>query len=219
VTWKKKPLAIIPNGIRTELYKAIAPPNSAGPLRLLFVGHWRDTRKGLPYLLEACEKLTARSIPWTLDVVGDGGKVARSELPSVHYHGAISSEQRIAELYASCDVFVSPATGMESFGIVLLEAMASGRPIVCSDIAGYRHAVGTGPSLARGRRAGSVDGAAPADLAADPSLARRLESRERAMFRLGPLRSSVATTSPRFESRGRPLGERSCADRVIARAV
>jgi phosphatidylinositol alpha-mannosyltransferase len=114
-------------------------------LKILFVGHWRDSRKGLPVLLEAVEKLAARGVAFSLDIVGDGGHAPRSELAGVTYHGPISGEQRIAELYAGCDVFVSPATGGESFGIVLLEAMASARAIVCSDIAGYRYAVGSGP--------------------------------------------------------------------------
>jgi phosphatidylinositol alpha-mannosyltransferase len=114
-------------------------------LKILFVGHWRDSRKGLPVLLEAVAKLAERGVPYTLDIIGDGGQQPRSELPAVTYHGPISGEQRIADLYAGCDVFVSPAIGGESFGIVLLEAMAAARPIVCSDIAGYRYAVGGGP--------------------------------------------------------------------------
>jgi phosphatidylinositol alpha-mannosyltransferase len=182
----RKPMAIIPNGIRTELYMPGRPP-TPGPLRILFVGHWRDSRKGLPYLLDACGKLTAAGIAWTLDVVGDGGSTERSELRGVHYHGPISSEQRIAELYASSDVFVSPATGMESFGIVLLEAMASARPIVCSDIPGYRYAVGSGAdSGAKLVAPGSVEGlvAALAVLAADPALRARLGANNRDRVRM-----------------------------------
>ena len=148
------------------------------PLRILFVGHWRDSRKGLPHLLDACERLTARGVAWTLDIVGDGGTQAKSTLPGITYHGPISSERQVAELYASCDVFASPAVGGESFGIVLLEAMASARPIVCSDIAGYRYAVGGGPDCgAKLVAPGDVDGLAEAfaALAADPALRARLE--------------------------------------------
>ena len=141
----KKPLAIIPNGIRTDLYRPGAAAVAGAPLKILFVGHWRDSRKGLPVLLEAVTKLAERGVQFSLDIVGDGGQVPRSELPGVTYHGPISSESKIAEIYAGCDVFVSPATGGESFGIVLLEAMAASRAIVCSDIAGYRYAVGSGP--------------------------------------------------------------------------
>jgi phosphatidylinositol alpha-mannosyltransferase len=166
----KKPLTIIPNGIRTELYSPGRAPTPGGVLKLLFVGHWRDSRKGLPYLLEACGRLRERGVAWTLDIVGDGGQTPRSELPGVTYHGPISSEQRLAQLYAACDVFVSPAMGGESFGIVLLEAMAAARAIVCSDIAGYRYAVGAGPDCgAKLVAPGDVDGlvASLAELAQD----------------------------------------------------
>jgi phosphatidylinositol alpha-mannosyltransferase len=168
----KKPLTIIPNGIRTELYSSGAAPRAGQPLKILFVGHWRDSRKGLPYLLEAAGKLRTRGISWTLDIVGDGGQTARSELEGVTYHGPISSEQKIAELYAACDVFVSPAIAGESFGIVLLEAMAAQRAIVCSDIPGYRYAVGAGPECgAKLVPPESVDGlvAALAELAVNPA--------------------------------------------------
>jgi phosphatidylinositol alpha-mannosyltransferase len=95
----------------------------------------------------------------------------------VRYHGPISSETRIAEMYAACDVFVAPSTGAESFGIVLLEAMAAARPIVCSDIEGYRYAVGDGPdSGARLVAPGDARGlaAALAELALDPDARARL---------------------------------------------
>lgn len=133
------PLAIIPNGIDTSVYRERGVRTPGDRLRLLFVGHWRDPRKGLPYLLDACARL---QLPWTLDVVGDGGTLAAPNLRHVRYHGVVAAGARLRELYAQCDVFVAPSTGMESFGIVLLEAMAAGRAIVCSDIAGYRAAAG-----------------------------------------------------------------------------
>ncbi len=180
----KKPLAIIPNGIRTSLYKPGRPPVAGAPLKMLFVGHWRDSRKGLPYLLEACTALRARGVQWTLDVVGDGGQQPRVELPGVTYHGPISSEQRIAELYAQCDVFVSPAMGGESFGIVLLEAMASSRAIVCSDIAGYRYAVGNaGAKLVTPGSVEELVGALE-ELAGDPQQRARLGIANRERVRM-----------------------------------
>jgi phosphatidylinositol alpha-mannosyltransferase len=154
----KKSLAIIPNGIRPELYKPGAAPTK-GPLKLLFVGHWRDSRKGLPVLLEACKLLRAKGVQFTLDIVGEGSQQARSDLPGLTYHGPINGEGKLAEMYAACDVFVAPSLGGESFGIVLLEAMAAARPIVCSDIPGYRFAVGEGPgSGARLVAPGNVEG-------------------------------------------------------------
>ncbi len=138
-----RPVSLIPNGIDTTQY---VPPSATsarepGPLRLLFVGHWRDPRKGLFVLLEAFAALRARQVDVELDVVGDGPVGVMRDDAGVHYHGAISDEKRLSAMYRRADVFVAPSMGMESFGIVLLEAMASGRAIVCSDIEGYRAVV------------------------------------------------------------------------------
>jgi len=133
-----RPLTVIPNGVPTRTF---TPPERApsrgDSLRLLFVGHWRDPRKGLPFLLEACQRLRASGLRFHLDVVGTGASNA-PEHPGVTFHGPVTSEAVLAEHYRRCDLFVAPATGQESFGIVLLEAMACARPVVCSDIPGYR---------------------------------------------------------------------------------
>jgi phosphatidylinositol alpha-mannosyltransferase len=135
-----RPLTLIPNGIDTQRFTPGG--RSENPrLKLLFVGHWRDPRKGLPVLLEAYRKLRARGIEADLDVIGAGPESARVDLPGVRYHGAIADELELARRYRECDLFVAPSMGMESFGIVLLEAMASAKPIVCSDIDGYRAVV------------------------------------------------------------------------------
>jgi phosphatidyl-myo-inositol alpha-mannosyltransferase len=139
-----RPFALIPNGIPTALFPEAAPRARAPgePLRLLFVGHFRDARKGLPYLLDAVRLLGQRGIPVSLDVIGSGGPgPLPATPPGVTFHGPISSEAQLGEHYRRCDVFAATATGQESFGIVLLEAMSSGKPIVCSDIIGYRQVV------------------------------------------------------------------------------
>lgn len=144
VVWRR-PLHVIPNGVPTDLFTPGtngSPPAPLAPgaaLRLLFVGNWRDARKGLPILLDAYRRLRASGLKVSLDVIGEGSPGPdMSSLPGATFHGAVAVEV-LADHYRHCDIFVSPATGQESFGIVLLEAMASGRAIVCSDIRGYRH--------------------------------------------------------------------------------
>ncbi len=138
-------LSVVPNGVPTKTFRPA--PNGAGPrplsLRLLFVGNWRDARKGLSYLLRAFARLRARGLALELDVVGEGGSEAPS-IPGVTFHGRVAAETELAGHYQRCDLFVSPATGQESFGIVLLEAMACGKAVVCSDIPGYRQVVDPG---------------------------------------------------------------------------
>ena len=136
--WRRD-LTIIPNGVPTDIFTppAIVPATN-GHVRLLFVGRIGDRRKGARFLFEAYRGLVERGLPVSLDVVGElGDAPPPPELPGLVYHGAVGF-QRLTELYRDCDVFVAPSTGQESFGIVLLEAMASAKPVVCSDIDGYR---------------------------------------------------------------------------------
>jgi phosphatidylinositol alpha-mannosyltransferase len=146
--WKRS-LPVIPNGVPTALFHPPRRAASSGsetrdgarPKRLLFVGNWRDPRKGLRVLLEAFRTLRSQGLALELDVIGKGGPRAEPSIPGVTFHGVVESENDLARHYRECDVFVSPATGQESFGIVLLEAMSCARPIVCSDIRGYREVV------------------------------------------------------------------------------
>jgi len=174
-TWTR-PLTVIPNGVPTATFRPAEPtgngPSPHGTLRLLFVGNWAP-RKGLPHLLEAYDRLRANGVPASLDVVGEGTPNAMKR-PGVTFHGSVASETVLAEHYRRCDVFVAPSTGQESFGIVLLEAMACGRPIVCSDIPGYRQVVDPGGSrLVPPGDAGQL-AEAITDLARQPELRRRM---------------------------------------------
>lgn len=142
-----RPLSVIPNGVPTTTFRPAAVDGGDWRrqrlLRLLFVGNWRDGRKGLPYLLEAFSRLRARGLGIELDVVGQGESLSMA-VPGVTFHGQVASETELAAHYQRCDLFVAPATGQESFGIVLLEAMACGKAVVCSDIPGYRQVVDPG---------------------------------------------------------------------------
>ena len=94
--------------------------------------------------MEAARRLERGGIPFRLVVVGDGRlrrraeRLARGPLEGrVHFEGRVTNVN-LPRYYASADIFCSPARGGESFGMVLLEAMASGVPVVASDIPGYR---------------------------------------------------------------------------------
>jgi len=141
----RRPMHVVPNGVPTSVFRP-APPSTnghaPGALRLLFVGNWRDSRKGLPVLLDACRQLHGDGLGVELDVIGGGTPSDEQRgVPGVRFLGSIGAESVLAEKYQHCDVFVAPATGQESFGIVLLEAMACARPVICSDIRGFRDVV------------------------------------------------------------------------------
>ena len=136
--------------------------------------------------------LRASGMPVHLDVVGDGTAAATNQ-PGVTFHGPVTSESVLAERYASCDVFVAPSTGQESFGIVLLEAMACGRPIVCSDIPGYRQVVdGAGARLVSPGDSEALAGVI-GYLAKDPALRRRMGASNRQRAEAGGKLSGHAT--------------------------
>ncbi len=138
---------IIPNGINYPFFAAEVPPMPEfmdGKRNILFVGR-QEKRKGLPYLLEAYAQLKAEMAKTRLIIVGpDGGMrtaceryVERNALEDVHFLGFVPYED-LPRYYKTADVFCAPNTGQESFGIVLLEAMAAGTPTVASRIDGFR---------------------------------------------------------------------------------
>ena len=144
---------MIPNGVDVERFHPTQPPfeRVARPdhVNLLFVGRL-DPRKGLQFLLDgdARDRARARTAARRLLVVGDlvpAPQVRGRRSPPrcarhVHFLGHVPSHD-LPRWYATGDLFVSPASGNESFGIVLLEAMAAGRAVVASDIPGYRSVV------------------------------------------------------------------------------
>jgi phosphatidylinositol alpha-mannosyltransferase len=142
---------VIPNGIDYLRFNARYPQLerfSDNRPTVLFVGRL-EKRKGLKFLLRAWPQVLERQPDARLVVVGRGRPLegyrrfaARQgwTADDVVFAGYVPSED-LPRYYQSCDVFCAPNTGQESFGIVLLEAMAAGAPIVASDIPGYRDVV------------------------------------------------------------------------------
>jgi phosphatidylinositol alpha-mannosyltransferase len=141
---------IIPNGINLEWWqqpvKRIERFDDGRP-NVLFLGRL-ENRKGLKYLIRAFEQVR-REVPRARLIVAGEGRlragferyVWRHDLEGdVFFTGFIPNEER-RRYFATADIFCAPSTGQESFGIVLLEAMACGKPIIASNIDGYRDVV------------------------------------------------------------------------------
>lgn len=144
---------VVPNGIDTRRFSPALEPipelRSRGQSTILFVGRM-EQRKGVPTLLEAYTMLRRQRPDVRLVVVGEGELrwtyerfVEAEQIPDVTFLGHVPGAV-LPRCYVSADVFCSPARGGESFGIVLLEAMASGCPVVASRIPGFREVVTDG---------------------------------------------------------------------------
>jgi phosphatidylinositol alpha-mannosyltransferase len=135
----KRPLPIVPNGIPIDVFTpGLRPAQQRSERRILAIGKLSDDRKGIATILDAYARLRANDVRWTLDVVGEDPSSPRlPRMDGLTYHPPLPLRE-LVERFRDCDVFTAPSTGQESFGIVLLEAMATGKPIVCSDIEGYR---------------------------------------------------------------------------------
>jgi phosphatidylinositol alpha-mannosyltransferase len=137
---------VIPNGVGLPEDGAPAPRRRkpGEPLRIVFVGQAVE-RKGLPVLLRAFEALRGQ-VPAELTIVGataDEIAPLLVDMAGVNALGRIDDAGRQAAI-AAADVVAAPSLGGESFGMVLTEAFAAGRPVVASDIAGYRDVVTDG---------------------------------------------------------------------------
>lgn len=142
---------VVPNGVDIERFHPDVKPfpewRDPSRVNVLFVGRL-DPRKGVHLLLEAMPEVIRRTDGRArLLVVGDSylrpryeASVPASFRDHIRFLGHVPAED-LPRWYATGDVFVSPASGNESFGIVLVEAMAAGRAVVASDIPGYRTVV------------------------------------------------------------------------------
>ena len=142
---------LIPNGVATHRYREARPidgwPGTGGVIG--FLGRMDEPRKGLPVMLKAFEQLSEGRPGLRLLIAGPGdADDQRHRLPAALrdravFLGEVSEEDKIRVLH-SVDVFCSPNTGGESFGIVTAEAMAAGLPIVASDIPAFRQVLRDG---------------------------------------------------------------------------
>jgi phosphatidylinositol alpha-mannosyltransferase len=142
---------VIPNGVDLRAFDNVVPFARwrDGTPNILYVGRF-EPRKGLTYLLKAYRQVRREGLDARLLVVGTGPQerevrryIATRRLTGVELLGRVSELDK-NRAFVTADIYSSPATGQESFGIVLLEAMAAGTAIVCSDIHGYKGVVRRG---------------------------------------------------------------------------
>ena len=144
---------LIPNGIDLSRFSSDCPPIEEfcdGKTNILFVGRL-EKRKGAGYLLNAFERVKREYPNSRLIIAGSGSKqreaykeeVREKGIRDVVFTGYIPDAD-LPRYYRTADIFCAPAIGKESFGIVLLEAMAAGKPIVASKIGGYSKLIGHG---------------------------------------------------------------------------
>jgi glycosyltransferase involved in cell wall biosynthesis len=133
---------VVPNVVDTELfYPGRVRPQHPKKKRLIFVGELRTSHiKGMPYLLKGLHILNRND--WCLDVVGGGPSRTQMEQQAeelglgnrITFHGQ-QSKHKVAELMRRADLFVLPSL-WETMGCVLIEAMATGLPIVATEVGG-----------------------------------------------------------------------------------
>ncbi|HYJ66611.1 MAG TPA: glycosyltransferase family 4 protein [Nocardioidaceae bacterium] len=136
---------VVPNGLFVDRFagRSADPAYASVGGTIAFLGRYDEPRKGLPVLLEAFADIVRRRPGARLLVAGRGTagdarrRLSRSARERVEFLGPVSDHTR-ARLLASADVFVAPNRGGESFGIILIEAMAAGTPVVASDIPAFR---------------------------------------------------------------------------------
>lgn len=140
--WSGQDITIVPNYIDLQLYRG-TKEYKRDSNTILYLGRL-EKRKGVKYLLKAFAELAERDSKVKLVIAGDGPErdkledwVYTHEVPRVTFLGAVSEKKKL-QLLKTAAVYCSPAIYGESFGVVLLEAMAAGTPTVAGDNSGYR---------------------------------------------------------------------------------
>jgi phosphatidylinositol alpha-mannosyltransferase len=134
-------IRILPNGIDISRFESCSLEVEDRDLVVLFVGRL-EKRKGCDVLLDAWSQVADRFPDWRLIVVGEGPlrhelEAKTATIPGVEFRGRVGDAE-LLEAYASARIVCVPSVASESFGIVILEAMASGACVVASDLFGYR---------------------------------------------------------------------------------
>ncbi|MDQ3123484.1 MAG: glycosyltransferase family 4 protein [bacterium] len=139
--WSGQKVRIVPNYIDLRSFRS-SPKVKRDENTILYVGRL-EKRKGVKYLLMAFSELAMRDKKVKLIIAGDGSErekleewVYENNVPRVKFLGSVSEDKKIT-LMKKARMFCSPAIFGESFGVVLLEAMAAGTPTVAGDNAGY----------------------------------------------------------------------------------
>ena len=138
---------VIPNGVHYSHFSTPAPRPTVykdDAFNIFFVGRMAEKRKGLKYLLGAYSRLKWQ-YPKLRLIVGGAGVPDRDSyrmmgergIDDVIFVGPVSDDD-LPGYYQHADVFCAPNTGKESFGMIVVEAMAAGTPVVASDIPGFR---------------------------------------------------------------------------------
>ena len=146
---------VIPNGVAVAHYADAEPfdgfprPHDGRGGTIGFVGRYDEPRKGMDVLVGAVEQLLPQRPDLRLMIAGRGdaddfrAELPASVAPNVELLGQVSEADK-ARLLRSVDVYCAPNTGQESFGVILLEAMAARTPIVASDIDAFKRVLDGG---------------------------------------------------------------------------
>jgi phosphatidylinositol alpha-mannosyltransferase len=144
---------IIPNGVDLAHFRPDVPLINDfcdGKLNIVFMGRL-EFRKGINYLLKAFYEVKSQMPNTRLIICGPGTRLRKRyeqwikdvHLQDVVFTGLVNYEEQ-PSYYRTADIFCAPATSHESFGLILLEAMATGRPIVATNIEGFAAVVTQG---------------------------------------------------------------------------
>jgi phosphatidyl-myo-inositol alpha-mannosyltransferase len=126
---------VLTNGVAVDRFAKAGPWPTARPA-ILFAGR-HEPRKGLRVLLDAFAGLEREAELWVVGLGPETDDLRRRDQPGVRWLGQVSDVE-LARRMKAATVFCAPSLHGESFGVVLLEAMAAGTPVVASDIDGYR---------------------------------------------------------------------------------
>jgi phosphatidylinositol alpha-mannosyltransferase len=139
---------VIPNGVNISKFAdSSVNPQWITPLSIGFIGRFNEPRKGLEVLLKAWPAVSVAHPEVQLLVAGPGDEKEFSKMlesipahksaSQIRFLGKLSEEDKV-RFFHSVSAYIAPNTGGESFGIILVEAMASGTPIVASDIDAFQ---------------------------------------------------------------------------------